>query len=315
MAALSLLAPFTLIDETYTGAFKLYLDHAVGAVQAKMAAPVLACVTLWIAIQGILVMRGDVDTRRSLTKLIMVAIVYGIVTSSSLYNTYVEDLFEKTVPALVAELGGDFGVKKPESIPAQLDLVFDIGEAEFIAVSKVIPFNDDLDSMAFEGAQLCFYLCLWTIFGIYDTINILMSVLITLGPLFIVGFLFESTRGITTRWIGQVVSYSILYLLTSVVAAAVALTIVLFMTATFGLSMLAKPVPVVGTATGQLLGLYEIDLFIMTGTALVAALPAIAANLGGGVAASGMQMGQSVYRRFAGSEVSSNTIRNLGAMQ
>jgi type IV secretion system protein VirB6 len=259
-------------------------------------------------------MRGDIDTRRGVTKVILVALVYGMVTSSSLYTNYVQTTFETTLPNFIADLGGDFGTQRADTIPEQLDLAFDAGEAGFLLVSKAIPPNDELDSLAFEGAQLFFYFCLWTIFGIYDTINILMDVMITLGPLFLIGFLFDATKDIAVRWIGQLLSFSILYLLTSIVATTVVMTILAFMTATFSLAAAGKAIPVVGTAAGQLIGLYEIDLFIMTGAALVTALPAIASSLGGGAAMDGAQAAQSFLRRFGGSKekkVSQGTIHNL----
>jgi len=60
--------------------------------------------------------------------------------------------------------------------------------------------------------------------------------------------------------------------------------------------------------------LYELDLFILTGNALVVALPAIAAQIGGGVAAQGTQMGMSALRNLHG-KVSQNTIFNVGMMR
>lgn len=281
--------PFTVIDQTYKLAFTGYLDIWVAAAETTIAGPFLACVTLWVIVQGILVMRGDVDARRSLTKLVSVALVVGLVTTSSLYQEYVRDLFETAIPAMVTELAGN----PPEALPLELDLIYRGGEVGFQEVAAEIPPMDDVDGMAFEGAQLAFFLSLWGIFGIYDVVNILTSVLISLGPLFLIGFLFDATKEITMRWVGQLVSYAILLLLTTMVATIVVATMATYMGALF-LITLKK-----GTTAGQIMGLYELDLFIMTGNALVVALPAIAAAIGNGVAVPGAQMAQSAYRHFA----------------
>lgn len=304
MAGPSLIAPFTATDLAYSGAFKLFLDKSITALESAIVAPLLACVTVWVIIQGILVMRGDVDTRRGITKLVTVALVVGLVTSSALYQSYVQDLFEKAVPTFVTKITGN-----PEAtIPEELDLIFKLGTVAFQKIAAEIPLNDEVDALAFQGAQGVFYFAIWGIFSIYDLTSILTSVLVALGPLFLVGYLFEATQGIASRWLGQLIGYAILLLLTSIVAEVVVLTIVAFMTVVFAVTLK------VGPMSGQLVGLYDIDFFILTGNALVVALPAIAANIGGGVAATGGHIGQSIFRRFAGG-VSGATINNIGAMQ
>jgi len=307
MPGSSLLAPFTVIDQTYRVAFTTYLSNAVGSIERTVAAPLLACVTLWVIVQGILIMRGDIDVRRGLTKLISVALVVGLVTSADLYQQYVQSLFEDAIPAMVREAGGNMGLPT-QGIPTELDIVFRGGEAAFQKVAASIPPMDELDALAFEGAQFFFFFTLWSIFGIYHVVTILTSVLVTVGPIFILGFLFEATQGMTTRWVGQLISYAILLLLTSIVITVVMTVMVAGMAAVFLVTIGA------GTTAGQLIGLYELDLFIMTGNALVVALPGIAASIGGGVGASGTQLGQSIYRHFAG-KPSQSTIQNMGFIQ
>jgi type IV secretion system protein VirB6 len=330
MAGLSLPTPFTVTDETYHRIFAAYLNKIVGSVQTYVAGPLLACVTLWVIVQGVLVMRGDVSPRTGLTKLVMVAVIVGLVTSSNLYQQYVEDVFENTVPTMVQQLGGDYGAPE-QTIPLQLDAAFRLGQAAFLATSVGIPEQDEIDSLAFEGAQSLFYFSLWSIFVIFDLIDIMMSVLITFGPLFLLGYLFDYTRGIAKQWIGQIVSYAILLLLASVVATVVVSTILTYMIATFGAAMALTKLggatkflsDMGGTKAGQIMGLYEVDMFIMTGNALVVAVPGIAASIGGGVAAQGLQgVGQSVVRHFGLGrdaegkvrKVNDNTIRNLGML-
>lgn len=317
MAAPSLLAPFTVIDQTYKLAFTTYLNNAVGAVESAVAGPLLTCVTLWLIVQGILVMRGDIDARKGLTKIITVALVVGLVSSANLYQEYVQSLFEEGIPAMVTQLGGNIGLPT-EAIPTELDVIFRLGQVGFQKVAAEIPPMDELDSLAFEGAQFFFFFSLWGIFGVYDIVGILTSVLVAVGPLFVIGFLFEATRGITMRWIGQLISYAILLLLTSIVATVVVAVMVASMATAFLVTV------GVDTTAGQLVGLYELDLFIMTGNALVVALPGIAAALGNGVAASGTQLGQSIYRHFAErptangagtAKASTTTIRDMSFLQ
>ncbi len=321
MPTLSLLVPFTLIHETYKGVFTLYLNNVLSLVQTAVVGPVSVCVTLWVMVQGILIMRGDIDARRGLTKIVTFSLVIGLVTTSSLYQQYVYDLFETAIPAMVAQVGGNFGASDAY-IPMELDAIFQLGQLGFQTVASQIPEMDTLDSLAFEGAQYFFYFTLWSIFGICDLTEILTSVLVSLGPLFIIGFLFDATKDITMKWVGQLVSYGILLLLTTIVAAMVVTTIAGTMAGTFLVAIVGSKLGA-GSVAGKLVGLYELDMFIMTGNALVVALPAIAAQLGSGVGANGVQLGQGIMRLFADhkgpegkmSKASDASIRDLTPLQ
>lgn len=287
----SFLTPFTAIHVVYKEAFDLYIDAIVGGIEATLASPLLACVTLWVIVQGILVIRGDIDARKGVTKLVMVAIVVGLVSSASLYHDYIYELFIHGIPDKVTELGGNFGLPA-EALPLQLDLVFRTGEAAFQQVAAQIPPTNVTDSLSLEGAQFFFYFTLWSIFGIYDLVGIMTTVLVSVGPLFIIGFLFDATRGITTNWIGILVGYAIMLLLLMIVASVVVSVLVV------------ASVPIIaqlalGTTAQDIIVLYELDFLILTGNALVVAVPAIASQIGGGVTVTGSQMGQSIFRRFA----------------
>jgi type IV secretion system protein VirB6 len=284
-------APFTAIDLAYKEAFELYIDKILIGIENVLATPLLACVTLWVIVQGILVMRGDIDARRGVTKLLSVALVIGLVSSASLYHDYVDDMFREGIPELVQNLGGNFGLPK-ETIPMQIDVVFRAGEAAFQQVASQITPDNELDAIALDGAQFFFFFTLWSIFGIYDIIMIMMSVLVSVGPLFIIGFLFESTAGITTRWVGQLVSYSIMLLLVSIIASVVVSVLI-----TAGGLIIAQIA--LGATSQDIIILYELDFLILTGNALVVAVPAIASSIGGGVGINGSQMGQSISRRLA----------------
>lgn len=73
-APLSLPAPFTFIHLAFEATFSVGLEAMLGDIQAVVSAPMTACVTLWIILQGILVMRGEVDVRAGITRIATVTI-------------------------------------------------------------------------------------------------------------------------------------------------------------------------------------------------------------------------------------------------
>lgn len=285
-------APFSVTDTVYTKVIEAALHNTLGQIQGSLEAPLLACVTLWIIIQGILVIRGDIDTRKGFTKLIMVALVVSLVTSSDLYSTYVDDLFTKAIPQYIENVGND-GAAPLWSLPEQLDGVFIAGEKLFLSISEHLPDHDLTDTYSLEGAQFIFVLTLWGIFGVYDLTALMTNLMVSIGPLILIGFLFEATRDITTKWIGQLISYGLLLLFISVIATIV---VGIELAGVIAMTVLTRAKPEVA----ELLGLWELDIFLMTGNAVVIALPGIAAALGGGVAAAIPRFVNSFYRRFHG---------------
>lgn len=286
---MQLIAPFTAIHLELATAFLLGLANTLGEIGVVLDPPLLACVTIWIIVQGVLIIRGDVDTRNGVTRLVMVALVVGLVTSDTLYEQYVAEFFTDGLPAWLNF--GDYGIAATY-IPEQLDLVFQVGEKAFQLIAAKMAAGNTEDIIAFEGAQAVFYFSLWSIFSICDIVSVMTSVLVAIGPLILVGYLFEATRTIAVKWIGQLVTYALLLMLVRIVATIVVSYFVIDIAADYGVVALAGPEP------AKIIGLCELDMFLMTGNAIVLGLPAVAAALGGGVAVGGTRSANSFLSRF-----------------
>ncbi|MBZ5763496.1 MULTISPECIES: type IV secretion system protein [Rhizobium] len=288
--SLSIPAPFTAIHTVFDTAFTVGLNTLLDDIQNAVSAPLLACVTLWIMVQGVLVIRGEIDARNGITRVIMVSIVVSLVLKQADYHQYVAAFFEDTIPQFVEKFSAsDLPL---ETIPAQLDGVFAIAQAAFQKIASEIGPQNEQDILAFQGAQWIFYGTLWVAFGTYDAVGILTKVLLAIGPLVLVGYLFDRTRDIAAKWIGQLITYGILLLLLNIVATIVILT------EAGGLALILTVVITAGTTAAKIIGLYELDMFFLTGNALILALPAIAGNIGGSYWSGGGQSANSLSRRI-----------------
>lgn len=273
MPGLSLPAPFTFIHLAFETTFDVGLEAMLGDIQEVVAAPMAACVTLWIIVQGVLVMRGEIDTRAGITRIAMVTIVTALVLGQADYHRYVVTFFEETVPGLVRQLGTGLPL---ETIPTQLDLMFASAQAAYQRIAVEIGPMDHQERMAFQGAQWILYGSLWLTFSIYDAVSILTKVLVAIGPLLLIGYLFQFTRPITESWIKQLIQYALLLLLVNIVATIVIATEVTALRAMLVTIMAA------GTTPAKIIGLYELDMLFLTGNALMIALPTMAATIAGG---------------------------------
>ncbi|MBY5558688.1 type IV secretion system protein (plasmid) [Rhizobium leguminosarum] len=283
-------APFTAIHTVFDHAFTIALNSVLGKIQSALNAPLVACVTLWIIIQGILVMRGEIDTRGGITKIITVSIVISLILGQANYHDFVVSFFEETIPSFVDQISGS---RIPlVDIPQKLDFMFSLSQVYFQKIASEIGPMNSQDTLAFEGAQWIFYGALWVTFEIYDACGILTKLLVAIGPLILVGYLFDHTRDMASKWVGQLLSYGLLLLLLNIVATLVIATEVA------ALAVMLVVINSAGTTAAKIIGLYELDMFFLAGDALIVALPMIASNIGGGTWA-GTNKSLSLRRQLA----------------
>src|SRR5689334_10272558 len=82
----------------YASIFSAGTSNAVSSGLSAIAGPLSAVVVVWIIVQGILVMRGDVSVRSGITKILRVVLVVSLLTSFGLFSSYVIDLFQTSLP-------------------------------------------------------------------------------------------------------------------------------------------------------------------------------------------------------------------------
>ena len=270
-------------------AFGTGTQAAITSLLAAVATPLLACVTLWIIVQGILVMRGDMDPRGGITRIIKVALVVGILTSSGLYTNYVQTLFITTIPNWFATAAGG-SQAAITSTPATFDNMWAVTEHTVETVSAQIPIYDVVDSVSLALIELSIMVLMVVTFAIYEFAIIVTGIMVAIGPVLIVGYLFEATKGVTDRWIGKLITYSLLTLLINVT-----LTVVLQGEKAYMRVILAQQASGLAAVPIEIKVLIELAMFFAMGAFIVVSLPAIAAALGGGL---GVSPGAAIMNAF-----------------
>jgi type IV secretion system protein VirB6 len=272
--------PFTNMARDFGTAFGTGTQNAITSLLAAVATPLMACVTLWIIVQGILVMRGDMDARGGVTRIIKVALVVGILTSSGLYTNDVQTLFITTIPNWFATAAGG-SPAAVTSTPATFDNMWQVTEHTVETVGAQIPIYDVVDAVSLSLIELSIMVLLVVTFAIYEFAVIAIGIMVAIGPVLIVGYLFEATKGVTDRWIGKLITYSLLTLLINVT-----LNIVLTGEKTYMRVILTQQASGTAAVAIEIKVLIELAMFFAMGAFIVVSLPAIAATLGGGLGVS-----------------------------
>jgi type IV secretion system protein VirB6 len=281
--------PFTTMSTEFGAAFGTGIQTSITSILAAVATPLLACVTLWIIVQGILVMRGDMDARGGITRIIKVALVIGILTSAGLYTNYVQTVFMTTIPNWFATAAGAQQTATTTT-PAIFDNVWSVTENMVEKIGSQIAIYDIIDAVSLALIELCLMILLIVTFAIYEFATIITGVLVAIGPILIVGYLFEATKGVTDRWIGKLITYSLLTLLINVT-----LTVVLQGEKAYMRLILTQQASGVAAVPAEIKILIELAMFFATGAFIIISLPAIAAALGGGL---GVSPGAAIMSAF-----------------
>jgi type IV secretion system protein VirB6 len=284
--------PFTSMDTDFGAAFTNGVNGSITSILSAIGGPLTATVTLWIIIQGVLVMRGDVDTRIGLTRILKVALVVGLLTSSGLFQTYVQSTFMTVLPNWVAQSAGGTGLAA-RSIPGTFDSLWSLTEHHIEGVAGELSPIDVFDAVSLAVIAIAIGIVLVVSFAVYEFSIIVTGILVAAGPILIIGYLFEATKGFTDRWIGSLVTYAILILL-----LRIALNIVVSGEVTYFKLILVQAVDGDASAVpAQIITLAELLMFMVMGGFIIISLPAIASGIGGG---HGGGPGHAVMRLFTG---------------
>jgi type IV secretion system protein VirB6 len=277
--------PFSNMAADFGIAFGTGINSAIASLLSAVAQPLMACVTLWIIIQGILVMRGDTDARAGITRIIKVAFVVGILTSSGLYSGYVQTLFMTTIPNWFATAAGGT-TNAAASTPGTFDNMWQVTEHTIETVGAHIAIYDVVDAVSLALIEICLMVLLIITFAIYEFAIIVTGIVVAIGPVVIVGYLFEATKGVAERWIGKLITYGLLTLLINIT-----LGVVLAGEKAYMRVILANQVIGAASVSIEIKVLIELAMFFAMGAFIIVSLPAIAATLGGGL---GVSPGQAI---------------------
>jgi type IV secretion system protein VirB6 len=200
-----------------------YIGDQTARVAAALEPAIVAVGTIYIMVWGYLQMTGKIEEPfiTGLKRIITLVVVLAVALRLWLYNTVVVDTFFNAPGQLAAAIVGAY-----DAVTTVDRIIFLGDDAGALLIQK----GGILEgSLAYDLAGFAVYLivgltAIYTIF-LLALSRIALSVLLALGPLFIVLLLFESTKHFFMSWLGQLANYALITLL-AVLAAALMMTLV-----------------------------------------------------------------------------------------
>lgn len=199
------------------GLLSSYIATNTARMAATLEPAVVTLGVLYLMIWGYLLLGGKVEEPlvHGLKRILTLAVVLGVALRLWLYNDIIVDTFFRAPTALAAQVIGSF-----DSVGIVDKIIFEGGDTGAQLLQKGGIFDGDF---TFYVAGVLVYLivgltAVYTMF-LLALSRIALSVLLALGPLFIVLMLFDNTKRFFESWIAQLANYAFITILTVLVAA------------------------------------------------------------------------------------------------
>jgi type IV secretion system protein VirB6 len=194
-----------------------YVGSKVAAVAATLEPAAVTIATIYVMIWGYMHLRGMIQEPliTGAVRIFTMVAILGIGIHLWLYNTLLTHTFYTAPNELAATLVGS-----PSTV-STIDAIWLNGAAvadQFIAKGSVLSAD-----FAFYVAGYVVYIvmgltCLYTVF-LMGLSKIALAVLLAIGPLFILGLFFDTTKRFFEAWIAQLANYALISLLAVAVSA------------------------------------------------------------------------------------------------
>lgn len=225
--------------------------------------------------------------------------VYALVMNWRLYHLFVYNIFT-TEPGNVAQiLVNSAGSKQqPTTIAHALDAIYlaimhatmgFFGQINFSAAGMAFLFYGIL--VFIIGNLMCVFALLLFVYA-----KMMMAVSLALGPIFILFFLWESTQGMFTAWLGKLITIALIPIVTSAILVLM-------------LSVINVTLPNINVPTSdmQFYGIAPFLSLSLATTMILSQVLNICSSLGGGMTLAGLSSGAamvtSVIKKFGSSPV------------
>jgi type IV secretion system protein VirB6 len=199
------------------GLLATYVGDTTARIAGLLEPAVVTLGVIYIMVWGYLQIMGRVEEpfTTGLKRIMTLAVVLGGALHLWLYNSVIVDTFFTAPGQLAAGVIGAY-----DSVTVVDKIIFVGGDAANLLIEKGGIFDGDF-SFYLAGFAVYILVGLTAIYTIFllTLSKIALSVLLALGPLFLMLLLFETTKRFFEAWIAQLANYAFVTILTVLVAA------------------------------------------------------------------------------------------------
>lgn len=188
-----------------------------------VSAPLQTALVIYIALTGILMMRGQANEGVDglIGRVVKFSIVLWFATNGSVYTTWVQDFFLTVLPNDITQAISTGGNGNTNINANSFDILWKQAFEAGLRVWKLLDswdFGEQIVIILFWGAAL--FTCI-SAFAVWFLSHIILGLFIIIGPLVLGLVLFPATKAIFERWIGAMISCVILQVATVIMVTLI----------------------------------------------------------------------------------------------
>lgn len=254
-----------------------FIGSTSSAVASSIAPAVTVLLSVYIMLWGWSMMRGVIDEpiTDGITRIVRLSVITGIALTAGLYSQYVADWIWNSPDAIAKVVIGRDARNSINFLDTLISRFFTLANNFLIAAERESRYGIPDLTLFFSGISLLIMGVIVTGYAAFLFIlgKLSLAILLGVGPIFIALAIFETTKKFLDSWIGQVLNYVFLVMLT-----AACVKIILVLIEQYFVIMLNTE-PNLGDAM-QMIAISLIGFLILM------QMPSVASGLGGGVALS-----------------------------
>ncbi len=241
------------------------------------ATPLQTALVLYIALTGILMMRGQGGEAVAglVGRVIKFSIVAWFATNGSVYVTWVQDFFLTVLPNDITRAVSNTGNGSVTINANSFDAVWKQAYEAGLRVWKLLDYWDIGEEIVIIAFWLCAMVACIVAYTIWFLSHVILGLFIVVGPLVLGLVLFPATKAIFERWIGAMISCVILQVFT---------VIIVTLTLRVETQIIQKIITYKGPNQFEQLGILLAGMIFFAFSAVIAfQLPGFATSLSGGL--------------------------------
>lgn len=262
---------FQTFDQQFAPAIQSGVSSVISSGLSAVAPELASLLTLYVIIQGMMIMFGQYDMWRGVTAIARAAII-GLLLTASYFASYIQTPITHTIPTFLANATGQPSITGLAQFDA-LESAVEHFAAGIIAQSSGFSGIATRIEVGILVLACIAFIAIGAL--IWELTTGFLNLVVCLGPFVLLAYLFASTRGITERWIGKIIGLLMLYLLITILEQ-----LVLGVESYFVRQTQMNPGAGIDA---QVAAMVEMVVFFMMGAAMLVFIPGIAAYIGGGV--------------------------------
>jgi type IV secretion system protein VirB6 len=286
---------FQYIYQAYSNGISSGISSTVSKVLSAADLPLNSMLVIFVAVLGYATITGRMAYGDGVNRIIRMSFVVLFVTSASTYSNYVVSFFTTGLPNFFAQniAGAPSGTNPGASFDTIMTQMWT--DATIVWEGAPWGFKAIYDGILIVLALGIVGCALVVMFAVFLVVQTLLGIVVAVGPLVILGYLFDYTKKIVDGWIDVLVTLSVVTLCVDIVLE------LLLKAITTALSNMTLS----GSTNGELQQLLAVSLVVLVLSSAVVILPRVVERIGNGVGAPmdhvrGWMRGRTVVRSAAG---------------